>query len=48
MASSLEKVHEVLTIIGGSNLAGESHNVRDQYAEDEKTLPLVRIQKTEE
>ena len=42
------KVHEVLTIIGGTYLAGESCNARDQYVKDAKTLPLVRGQKTEE
>ena len=45
---SLKKVHEVLTIIGGSHLARESRNVRDQYAKDAKTLQLVQVQKIEE
>ena len=38
---SPEKVHEVLTIIGGSHLARESRNMQDQYAKDAKALPLV-------
>ena len=42
---SLEKVHEVLTIIGRSHLAGESCNAQDPYAKDAKTLPLVQVQK---
>ena len=45
---SPEKVHEILTIICGTHLAGESHNARDQYVKDAKTFPLVRVQKTEE
>ena len=45
---SPEKVHEVLTIIGGTHLVGESCNVRDQYMKDPKTFPLVREQKTKE
>ena len=42
---SLEKVHEVLTIIGGSHLATKSRNAQGQYTKDTKTLPLVRVQK---
>ena len=45
---SPKKVHEMLTIIGGSHLVGKSCNTRDQYEKDAKVLPLVRIQKTEE
>ena len=45
---SPKKVHEVLTIISGTHLAGESHNALDQYAKETKTLPLVRVQKTKE
>ena len=44
---SPEKVHEVLTIIGGDHLAGESRNAREQYVKDAKTLPLVWVHKTE-
>ena len=34
---SLEKVCEVLTIIGRLHLAKESHHARDKYANDTKT-----------
>ena len=38
----------VLTIIGGSHLAGESRNVRDKYSKDAKTLPSTQVYRFEE
>ena len=45
---SPEKVQEVLTIIGGSYLAGESRSARDKYTKDAKAPPPTQIYKTEE
>ena len=43
-----EKVPKVLTIIGGSYLAGESHNTHYKYTKDAKTPPLVQVHRTEQ
>ena len=43
---SLEKVYEVLTIIGGLHLAKESHHACDKYANDAKNPP-VQVHRTE-
>ena len=45
---SLEKVWKVLTIIGGSHLAGESHRAHDKYARDAKTPPSAQVYRIEE
>ena len=44
---SLEKVSEMLTIIGGLHLAKESHHARDKYANDTKNPLLVQVHRTE-
>ena len=40
---SLEKVSEMLTIIGGLHLAKESHHARDKYANDAKNPHPVQV-----
>ena len=45
---SLEKVREVLTIIGGSHLVGESHNAHYKYSKDATTPPLTQVYKIKE
>ena len=46
--TSLEKIREVLTIIGRSHLVGQSCSARDKYAKDAKTTPMTQVYKTEE
>ena len=43
-----EKIREVLTIIGGSNLAKESHSVCYKYTKEAKTPPYIQVHRTEE
>ena len=44
---SLEKVQEVLTIIGGSHLAGESRSIHDKYTKEARTPPPTQVYRTE-
>ena len=44
---SPQKVREVLIIIGGSHLAGESCSVRDKYVKDARTPPPIQVYRTE-
>ena len=45
---SPEKVREVLAIIGGSHLVGESRCGRDKYAKEAKTSPQIHVHRTDE
>ena len=46
--SNPEKIRKVLTIIGGSHLAGESSSVHYKYAKEAKTPPQIQVHRTEE
>ena len=43
----LPATEEVLTIIGGTNKIGGSHNTRDRYAKEAKNLPMALVHKAD-
>ena len=45
---SLNKIREVLTIIDGFHLAGESCSAHDKYTKEAKTPPQIHVHRTKE
>ena len=45
---SPDKIKEVLTIIGGSHVAGESHSTRDRCRKEAKTPSQIHVHRIEE